>query len=238
MENTISTMDLLSEMGFDKKADSHNLYRYQIGRWELIASPCWNQFGADVVMLGGVISDGNEMSEMHVELPAQVESRELGFALVAWRVDNSFRSILKRWALEPWWLVEGRNYREHLPHVRYQQEAKAQHARYMARPHCTVEREWARLALKRLRTLIDANGLQSHVTFAFDGRVLTIEYSSQAIPLPAQGQPWTDSYSINADAFQEFPKRFMKKDVTFGVWKSSFQIDANTYNGVEVNHQS
>ena len=69
-------------------------------------------------------------------------------------------------------------------------------AAYKARPLCIVEREWARVALKKLRQVLSKVGDDAIVSFQFDGKVLIIQCAEQTVPLPAEGAAWSSQFNL------------------------------------------
>ena len=81
------------------------------------------------------------------EMPRVLTSRNLGLALIAYCLDNVAGRGGFRPATPTPWLDEGRTYRDILPWVRAEAEARAE---YENRPRCSVSRDWLRLGIKKL----------------------------------------------------------------------------------------
>lgn len=136
--------------------------------------------------------------------------------------DADISSKLK---IEPPWLKEGRKYQHLLP---WERERRA----YEARPHCYVDRDWARVAFKRLAEQLANVNAESPVTFSFDGRVLTILCGEGVNVMSAVGKRWTQIYSIKARALRDLPKRLMSNEVEVSVWKSHLTLGNKRYPGI------
>jgi hypothetical protein len=103
---------------------------------------------------------------------------------IVWNLDQHSSRGTFRQARTVGWSDEGRQNRRLLPWVMSRVE-------YEARPQCTVQRDWLRLALKtlgeRLASLRD-NGI---VVFSFDGSVFSVRCDKKVIAFAGEGLPWT-----------------------------------------------
>jgi hypothetical protein len=107
------------------------------------------------------------------EMPLEVESLEQGTAWVAYGVGEGFRP------LHPTpWLEDGRAWHDRLPWVRRLEE-------YKARPTCSVEKDWFKVAAKKLRPLAGAASESDLLWFAFNGEPLKIVGCGTAVIVPA-----------------------------------------------------
>jgi len=213
----VRTWDLLLDLGFrEDPSEQQHGFSFDFGNFKLWALPCTGRRFVDVVLLTGVMVSKRSISEITAELPATVESAALGKALVAYYLDGAARDAFE-FALTPPWLVEGRRYRHLLP---WEKERAA----YAARPHCYVDREWARVALKKLaeqQMLVDD---ESPVTLEFDGTVLTIRCSGAVSAMPATGNAWTNRFCIRAGALKPLPRRLMRSTVEVSIRDSTLII--------------
>lgn len=103
---------------------------------------------------------------------------------------------------------------------------------YDARPHCHVQRDWVRLALKKLHQYLADVGPDATVTVSFDGTVLTIRCENMVLAMSAIGSAWTQKYGIKAGALEPLPKRLMRDPVDVSVWKSDLVIGNERYAGL------
>lgn len=71
------------------------------------------------------------------------------------------------------------------------------------------------------------------VVFSFDGEVLKIRCGAEVIAISGRGAPWDCRYSLQAGQLRELPKRLMRRQVGFSVWKGKFTISNWTYQGVK-----
>jgi hypothetical protein len=158
--------------------------------------------------------------EGHNELALTVDSIEQGLAFMAFVVDRYAIPTI-----EPAWLAEGRRHRHLLPWER-------KRAAYEARPHCYVQRDWARVAFKKLAEQLATVKDDEIVTFLFDRTVLTISCAGKVNAMSAEGSSWIQSYSITAGALRKLPNRLMSDMVEVSVLDSALIIGRRRYRGV------
>jgi hypothetical protein len=224
----VSSWDLLPALGFveDETVISDQMpgLSFDFGNFKLSASRCLNRRFVPVVLLSGVMATKRSIGEVESELPLRFESVKQGMAWLAWCLDNAAGTRFAP-ASAPVWLAEGRRHRHLLGWER-------ERAAYAARPHCYVQRDWARVALKTLAEQLENIDDDTPVMFRFDGHVLTISCAGRTIAMAAEGQPWTQPHSIRAGALRRLPKRLMREVVEVSVWDSALTIGNWRYSGV------
>jgi hypothetical protein len=117
----------------------------------------------------------------------------------------------------PPWLLQGWAWQTHLPWAR---EQKA----YEARPECSVDRDWFRVTVKKLRELADSAGEADLALFEFDGEVLKISVCDYMLAMPAKGKPWKGPYAISAKTLAFLPKRLVDTAINLSVWDGYISI--------------
>jgi hypothetical protein len=127
--------------------------------------------------LGGVWRDANSISMVDFEMPLDVESLEQGAAWIAYGIGERFRPRHPT----PW-LADGRAWRDRLPWARRMEE-------YKVRPMCSVEKDWFRLAAKKLRSLADSASESDLVWLSFNGETLRIAEAVAALDEVAETRP-------------------------------------------------
>lgn len=177
---TVRTMDVLRSMGFQTDttviSDDGPGLSANFGGLRLTAG-AYCKFLAEIVMITGVLATSRSLALIHVEMPRYVESAHVVTAWIVWHLDqhSEFRKVHNLS-----WVEEGRNHQGLLPWVKSMAE-------WEARPQCTVDRDWLRLALKTLAyralTLPD----DADVLFSFDGSVLTLKCDGMVIALAGKG---------------------------------------------------
>jgi hypothetical protein len=92
-----------------------------------------------------------------------------------------------------------------------------------------VEREWFRVAAKKIRNQALSAGASDIIIFRFDGKVLSIDMGDELLAMPAKGKAWDIDYSVSAAKFSALAKRIMGATVYLGVWEGQLQIDRHRY---------
>jgi hypothetical protein len=210
----VSTFEVLKEIGFaEDSSEQQRGFSFTIGRFKLWALPCINRWFVPIVLVTGHLYDGNTLSEICDELPAEAESREQVIAYISWCLDKAMGRTFKL-AFEPPWLVEGRGWRQLLPWDR-------KRAAYEGRPHCHMKRDWAKLALRELAQNLSAVDDESAVSFGFDGTVLRIACGRATTTVAAEGRAWPSWFSAPtqpaygcSESPNETPRRVMRTSLT------------------------
>jgi hypothetical protein len=223
----VSTWEVLLALGFVEDqtviSDRTPGLRFDFGNCKLSAGQCLSRRFVPVVYLSGVIADERSIREVAGELPLQFESAELALAWLVYGLDGGASAGFTP-TIAPPWLAEGRQLRHLLPRERYR-------AAYDARPHCYVQRNWVRLALKTLAEQLANVDDDTAVTIQFDGSVLTFCCAKKSIPMVAEGLAWTALYSIRAGALRQLPKRLMREWVEVSIWDSTLWIGNWRFSG-------
>lgn len=225
----LQTWDILQEFGFRPDASVYSEIQpglcFAFGEFDLSASAVMSESFAEVVMFTGVLSTPRRLAEVQFGLPRQVDSREHCAALLAWYLDRYVRRGFGPLQTVDW-LDLGRASQRLLPWV-------IESAAYEARPFCSVNREWARPMLKKLKADLRMVPAESEVWFSFDGEVLKIrcgcEFTAAAA---ATGKAWPERYGLKADRLRKLPARLMNPLVEFSMWKGRFHIAGSSYDGV------
>jgi hypothetical protein len=224
-----ATRELLKSLGFTNDptviSDSPGGLSLDFGDFKLTASFGSNRWLQPSVWLGGVIATPRRLTSIECEMPIEVESWEQGAAWVTWCLDKHSAGRKFDPASPIPWLAEGRQNLHLLPWER-------KRAAYEARPHCWVERPWAKLALNALAEQLEKASNETFVTFSFDGAVLRIDCQEKVIAMPAEGGPWPQPFSIPSTAFKNLPKRLTGVTVEFSIWDSALTIGNRRYSGV------
>jgi hypothetical protein len=219
---TLATMDLLREFGFqpdNTTAFSHDTLSFDFGSFKLEAAQVTNRWFKEVVRLYALLvtysSSGqvSTLEDIDFELPCRLESRELCAAWIAWELGHRGPSSTPG----PAWLVEGQQSLGLLPW-------RINQAAFEARPICTVQRDWLRLALKTLAVQIASVGDEVPVVVNFENGVLSVQCAGKKIALPAEGTSWPQQFTIPAGNLRQLPKRLAREEISVSVWDSGLRI--------------
>jgi len=225
---SILTWDLLRSLGFQDDpsvlSDTGPGLSYNFGEFKVSASWVTNRYFRSVILLTGVIRTSRTLSRLECEMPTVFRIAEQGVAWIVWALESATSNEFTP-THAPEWLDLGREYRYLLP---WEQELAA----YEARPHCYIDRDWFRVALKKLRELLEHVAENATVTVSFDGTICKISCEEVVFPLPAEGNPWEDAYAIAAGQLRKLPKRLMREKVVIAVWKERLSIANCGYSGV------
>jgi hypothetical protein len=146
----MKTRDVLSELGFKENWDP----RYETH----------NRYFRRVFWFSGVAWGHNSLRDIDFEMPLEVDSFEQGVAWIAYVLGRKF--CPKKPAL---WVEQGQEWADTLPWVHRLKQ-------YEARPRCLVDREWFRVACKKLQERAGSADADEMVSFEFDGDALDQDF--------------------------------------------------------------
>jgi hypothetical protein len=228
-EATIPTWNLLPSLGF--QPDSTVVYSdirpglsLDFGNFKLSAVAVVSPYSGEIILFSGVLATCETLADVHFELPRRIESLKQCAAWIVWNLDQYGDQRIFRPTRNVGWLEEGRQNRRLLPWVMSQAE-------YEARPRCTVQRDWLRLALKTLGKHLQSLPYDSTVSFSFDGCVFSIRCDKKVIAFPGEGLPWTVCFTVEVRTLHHSPKRFMSEYIELSVWESRIQVGSWSYEG-------
>ncbi len=229
---SILTYDVLKSLGFkdDKSiiSDPPGGLSFDFGNFKLSAVFGINRWIQEAVLLCGVMSTSRSIAYINTEMPLEVDSREQGLAWITWCLDKHADGGVFE-PIQPLdWLIEGRQYFHILP---WERERTA----YESRPHCWVQRDWAKVAIRKLSEQIAISDNEAPVTFQFDGEIITIRCGTVLVAtIPANGKKWACQYLLKAGNLRRLPQRLMSEKVEFSVWNSGFKIGRFCYKDVVI----
>ncbi|MCY2986854.1 MAG: hypothetical protein NTY19_03185 [Planctomycetota bacterium] len=235
---TVSTVDVLLDLGFEPLADPLPGLRFDFGNFDLRARELINLKFQEVVTFSGVLATPRTAAKVDFELPPRIASREQCAAMIVYYLDHAASGKTFEPTRRVDWLAEGRQNKHLLPWVIQGAKRKLGAAAYGARPHCFVRREWARLAINTLAIYLDplspeAVSDETSVVFFFKDSVLTIRWESEVIALAGRGVDWPTKYVIRAGQLRQFPKRFNDSEVEISIWNVKLRIGDQVYAVVE-----
>ena len=230
MTTTTPTWDVLKELGFtpDSEVISDVMpgLGFDFGNFRLSASAVMGKWFNPVVLFTGRLATPRTLSEVCFELPRMVASREQLAAFLVHYLDEAVDGDVFLPLRNVDWVAMGREHRHLLPW-------ELDMAAYNARPHCGVQREWLRLALKNLANLVAGADDAAEVEFGFDGAVLTIKCSGQVVPMAAKGKAWAVSFVVAARNLRHLPKRLMREEEEVSVHNGCLHIGLVSFDGAK-----
>jgi hypothetical protein len=212
--------DIFEKLGFEKiwgtATDQEPAYRYDFGNIQLTATQVTNLHFKAVFLLGGVARDERSGGMIDFQMPLEVESFEQGVAFIAYAIrDFSPQKPTP-------WLEQGRQCAELLPWVREMRM-------YEGRPHCSVDWEYFRVTVQKLREQLSSADPSEVVSFEFDGEVLRIKTPHALFAMPARGVRWDQRYFLQMSKLDFLPKRITHRPVSFSIWEGKICIGSRLF---------
>ncbi|HEY5378171.1 MAG TPA: hypothetical protein VIJ78_01375 [Pseudolabrys sp.] len=218
------TRELFEMLGFQQdweaNTDQRPAYYYDFGNLRLTAAEVMSDGLRPCFHLGGVQRGANSIGMVDFEMPVEIESYEQGVAWIWYGVGEKFEP-----RIPTSWLAEGQAWKKHLPWIRRMRD-------YERRPQCLVEKNWFRVAIKKLRPLAATASESDLVWLSFDGESLRIAACGATIVLPATGVAWGTHYAIKATALNHLPRR-LTTHVPISVWNTKLSIGSKVWHLAE-----
>ena len=194
----ISVIEHLPIFGFQPQPDGAGLtVSWNRGKIELNA---WDSLFT--LEFYGTYRGGESFGEIEFKLPKTVDSVDQLRALLAYYVKHAFKEVPSE---APPWLAEGLAEHAILPWVKEAERNKP-------RAECRVDRDWIKLAVRKLAAVVPRLDVADLVAVSFDGEVLHFETKDGPVVVPASGEAWADTYWIGSLEFAEVPRRFMREN--------------------------
>ncbi len=149
-------------------------------------------------------------------LPKDVASYEQGIALIAYYLRNT------EFQFKPKWLSDGLELNGYLP---WKIESKA----YNEKPSVTVESEWFRVLVKKIRLLIPTSNDEDFTKFSFDGTVLKVQCNYEIFVIAGEGKNWEQTATIKTKSLDFLPKRFQNGDIVISIWEGRLSIGNRSF---------
>lgn len=214
MKEYISLQSLLIEIGFLPSGDG---LQFDFGNCKLKVIKGLNLNFQDGLNFFGYYISERRAGELEFSLPLQVESYQQGLAFISYYLRNA---DLKN---KPEWLNEGLALKEHLP---WERDAKA----YNENPKATIEHEWFRVMVKKLRLLIPTSTDEDVTTFSFGGSVLKVVSNNETFVVSGLGKDWQRTATVKTKSLDFLPKRIPNRDVLVFIWKDKLNIGNRIFN--------
>lgn len=217
----MKTRALFASLGFQENweaiTDQRPAYFYDFGNLRLTAAEVMSDQLKPCFHFGGVIRGANSIEMIDFEMPLEVESFEQGVAWISYGIGKNYRP-----SNQTRWLEDGAAWQESLPWVR-RLEA------YKGRPRCAVEKDWFKVAVKKLRSMPESASEGDLASVSFDGEILRIACNGSTVTVPAVGAPWVTSYAVSASQLANLPRR-LTDPVRISVWDGKIAIGNRAWN--------
>jgi hypothetical protein len=211
----LHTRTLIESLGFKVNpgaiTDEPPAYFYDFGNLRLEASRLMSRYFQPVFLFMGTLNTGRSIGLVQFEMPLEVESAEQGTAWIAHGIGEHFHPLRPT----PW-LSNGHLWKSTLPWVRRDMA-------YKGRPRCTVQRDWFKVAAKRLRMLADGAAPDVLARLSFSGEVLRGSIENEVVLVQAIGNAWENQYAILACQLDQLPSR-LNDEVHIDVWEHRLRI--------------
>ncbi|MFZ4462511.1 MAG: hypothetical protein ACOYN5_01590 [Bacteroidales bacterium] len=199
---------ILIKIGF---LPNGNGLQFDFGNGNLMAIEGINGYFQEGYSFFGYFISEWSAGEFDFFIPLQVESYEQGLAFIAYYLRNA---DLKN---KPDWLKEGLDLGEHLP---WEKENKA----YKENPKATIEHEWFRVLVNKLRLLISISTEEDVTIFSFDGTLLKVVCNNETFVVSGIGKDWQRTATVKTQSLNFLPKRIPNRNVPVYIWKDELHI--------------
>ena len=220
----MDTRALFESLNFEQDwaamTDQLPAYSYDFGNLRLNAAQVMSVRFTPCFYLGGTYRTSKTLGVVEFEMPLEVESFEQG---VAWLAHGLGRKFEPR--IPTLWLADGRSWKDHLP---WERDRKA----YAARPQCSVEKDWFRMAVRKLKEAAKAADDHDLAHISFDGEILRFSVRDTTVPMPAAGTAWNDRYAIRASQLEQLPVR-LNSFVHVSLWEGRLNIGNRVWTTID-----
>lgn len=218
--SSFETVKALKKLGFEPDdavlSDDGAGLSYNFGNLTLSACRVLNLSFAQIILVSGVYASPHTIAHVEIQLPLRVASIEQCAAFIAWGINEQIgRNFVPLVPTD--WLELGRNNFDTLLWIKEQKL-------YEARPQCAVERDWLKLALRDLRSLLPTLAESDSLSFNFQNEIFSIRANQKLFALPAAGNNWKSQYEITAANFRDFPKRLNCQEIEISVWENYLHL--------------
>jgi hypothetical protein len=206
---------VLLALGFTPDETSSGSLSFDFGNLLLSACEGFTARAGYAFNFSGVHSTPRTIRMYDFNLPCEIESLDQGKALISYYL-RDFRPDIPCL-----WLEQGRELRHLLP---WEQDRLAKQAAYDSLPKCQIERDWFRLAAKKLRGFAEAADEAASIDVAFDGKTILFQTQATTIAMPAAGDAWKETFRFRLKSLTCLPKRLNHPRVSIVVFESRLTI--------------
>ena len=228
----VSTVEIIKKIGFRQEVGGlPDTFKYKSSNLQLSACAGLSLKSFEyTVSFSGFVHTERTMEYIEFEMPLEVDSFEQGMAWLAWHIDQqkNDRSCYNSDFLYNWLEIGYANY--HLlpwekERIERKREEEAYQAEYMLSPHCTVEREWARILRGKINAIMEDAEEPVQVVLSFNGEMLIVRCTGMLMPMPANGKAWENSFLLDLEPTWKLPKRFINEQIEFAIFREKLMVD-------------
>lgn len=191
LKSKIKVEQILLNLGFSKNEIG---FQFDFGNCNLIVTSGFNESMRYGYHFMGYYFSGREASLIQFSLPMEVDSFEMGVALISY--------YLKKCPFEkiPDWLMLGLKWNSLLPWEREREK-------FNSIPKAEITRDWFRIVNKELKQIIKSSSQNELFTFSFNGEIFKIVGSEFMVCCPAKGNKWESEVRLEANKLIKLPIR-------------------------------
>ena len=191
LKSKIKVEQILLNLGFSKNEIG---FQFDFGNCNLKVISGFNESMRYGYHFMGHIFSSREASLIQFSLPMEVDSFEMGVALISY--------YLKRYPLEkiPDWQILGLKWNSLLP---WEKELE----KFNSIPKAEITRDWFRIVNKELKQIIKSSSQNELFTFSFNGEIFKIVGSEFMVCCPAKGNKWESEVRLEANKLIKLPIR-------------------------------
>ena len=214
----VSLLSIILKIGFQSKATN---FEYDFGNCKLIAIQTVNKYFTEGIQFLGYNISAERAEEFDFFIPLEVESHEQGIAFIAFNLRNAkFTKI-------PVWLKEGHNLQDELP---WEKLNKA----FKENPEASIEHEWFRILVNKLRLQISISTDEDTTTFSFSDNILKVVCNDEILVVSGKGKDWQSVAKVKTKSLNSLPKKILKKNIQIYIWDGYLHVGNRIYI-IEVN---
>ncbi len=221
----ISTIKVLEQIGFKQISNSKtSLFtsdyglEFNFGNFKLRAFEGVNRYLMNVLIFSGVNNTIRTLSEIHFELPLEVESYEQGIAFISYYLGRGFQA-----SIIPEWYYQGLQFKNLLP---WEKELEA----FRQNPSASIEHDYFKLIIRKMIKISSTAKEDDVTTFSFDGEILRIICADETIIAPATGKAWNEDASVKTQSLSFLPKRIKYRNGhDIYLWGKKIHIDNRVF---------
>lgn len=207
----IKTRAVLLALGFTPDEMWSARLTFDFGNLLIAASEGLTVRAGYAVNFSGVHSTPRTIRTYDFNLPREIESLDQGKALISYYLRDFTPE------LPCLWLEQGCALRHLLPWERQRRTDEAS-------PKCQIERDWFRLAAKKLRGLAEAADEATFIDVAFDGKTILFQTQTETIAMPATGDAWEETFRFQLASLTCLPKRLNDSSVSVAIFENRLTI--------------